>query len=89
MQGMHFSPQALRNERKKAGLSETQLAALVELTETAVRHYERGRRVPSINRLAAMAAALGCHIDALLVTEPPRVACMPRIRPTRSVPLNG
>lgn len=57
--------------RFDAELSETGLAAVLGLTETAIRHYERGRRVPSVARLAAVAEALGCSMGDLLEANPP------------------
>lgn len=55
----------IRNRRKKRGMSQAQLADVLQVNQTAVSHWERGG-MPRAQRLPALAAALGCTVDGLL-----------------------
>ena len=52
--------------RKKANLSQRELAAALEVSPSAVGMYEQGRRVPAAELLVAMAALFGVSTDYLL-----------------------
>lgn len=52
--------------RKNKKLSQSELAVLVEVDETAVSHWERGRSAPKGARLPLVADALGVTLDELL-----------------------
>lgn len=59
---------ALCIARKKAGLTQHQLAALVGLTQAAIGHYECGRRTPGLSESRRIVAALNsvgvaCDLD--------------------------
>lgn len=57
----------LRQARKKAGLTQLQLANLVGLkTQAALMQYERGRVSPSLETLRQMAIILNVSLDWLL-----------------------
>lgn len=52
---------ALRDARRKASLTQAQLAAEVGLTQAAIAHYESGRRVPRLADCRKIAAVLNRH----------------------------
>jgi putative transcriptional regulator len=49
---------ALKATRKKVGVTQTQLAERVGLTQAAIGHYETGRRMPGLNECRRIVAAL-------------------------------
>lgn len=49
---------ALTIARKKAGITQQTLAQLVGLTQAAIGHYERGRRMPGLGECRRIVAAL-------------------------------
>ncbi|HFH3021168.1 helix-turn-helix transcriptional regulator [Pseudomonas aeruginosa] len=49
---------ALKAARKQAGLTQTELAKSVGLTQGAITHYETGRRTPELNLCRRIVAAL-------------------------------
>ncbi len=53
-------------ERRKRGLSQTELAALLGVTGKAVSKWENGRAKPTTNTLRALAAVLGTDVETLL-----------------------
>lgn len=53
-------------ERRKHGLSQTELAALLGVTGKAVSKWENGRAKPTTNTLRALAAVLGTDVETLL-----------------------
>jgi transcriptional regulator with XRE-family HTH domain len=55
----------LADLRRAAGLSQSQLAGIVGVDETAVSHWETGRSAPSGTRLEAVADALGVTVSDL------------------------
>lgn len=56
----------LKAERKRLGLTQSQLAAFGGVTSNAQLHYENGDRIPRGDYLAALS---GCNVDLLyLVT---------------------
>ncbi|WP_019072396.1 helix-turn-helix domain-containing protein [Streptomyces hokutonensis] len=61
-----FDGAALRDQRRLAGITAAQLAAVVGRTEDAVWSYETGRATPPIDIAAALADALDVHLDQLL-----------------------
>lgn len=60
---------ALRRLRKKAGLTQEQLAAMVGVEQPAVAMWESGLRLPTADKLPDIAKALNCTIDALMKPE--------------------
>lgn len=65
-----FSGQRLREERMAAGLSAEQLAQRVHRSLYSIVGYERGTARPSVPVLGALAAELGCPVDALFTPTP-------------------
>ena len=58
----------IRKERKKAGLSQGQLAASIGVKKSAVCRWERGYRAPSHEKLVLIALALNVCPAALMPT---------------------
>ncbi|NGO51595.1 helix-turn-helix transcriptional regulator [Mesorhizobium camelthorni] len=52
------TPEQSRAARGLLDWSQTKLAAASNLSESTIRDFEKGRRVPSINNLAAIRAAI-------------------------------
>lgn len=48
----------LREHREAAGLSQTDLARLADMTQSMISGYESGRRVPNAESLIALTTAL-------------------------------
>jgi hypothetical protein len=61
----------LRQTRKRAGLSQVELAALAGVTQSVISAYESGHRQPSIPVLAALVDAAGYEL-AMGVRRQPR-----------------
>lgn len=52
--------------RAKNGMTQTELAKKLSISQNAVSQYESGKRTPTVNRLAQMAAALDCTVDEIM-----------------------
>jgi transcriptional regulator with XRE-family HTH domain len=52
--------------RKSTGLSQTELAGILQTHQAVVSLWERGKRMPRADKLAPIAAALSCSTDDLL-----------------------
>ena len=64
--------QRIRDARSKLGWSQNELASRAGVKQPTLQRIEAGlRRDPSIRTIAALAAALGLTIDALLGISPP------------------
>ena len=55
--------------RKKAGLSQRQLAERLHLSNSAVGMYEQGRRQPSVDILVALSLEFGVTLDYLIIGD--------------------
>ncbi len=55
----------IKEKRKEKKLSQSELAQMVGVNQTAVSQWERGATMPSLDKAALIANALGCTIDAL------------------------
>jgi transcriptional regulator with XRE-family HTH domain len=55
---MAITPEQSRGARGLLDWSQTKLGAVAHLSESTIRDFEKGRRVPSINNLAAIRTAL-------------------------------
>lgn len=55
----------IRARRKAAGLTLSELAARIGVTQQAVGMWERGETLPAADRLPDIARALECSIDEL------------------------
>lgn len=71
--------------RKKAGLSQEELAGRVGVSRQAVSKWELGDAAPEVDKLRALAREFGVTVDELLSEEAPREpeqAPPPRHSPT-------
>lgn len=59
----------IKNARVKKGISQEQLAEMLGVTPTHVKHMESGRRKPSVEILFAISDKLNMSLDSLLVDE--------------------
>lgn len=57
--------------RKRAGLTQRQLADMVEVDQAAVSNWELGKSEPHKKTVPKIAKALGCTIDELLAPDAP------------------
>ncbi|QPC95715.1 helix-turn-helix transcriptional regulator [Mesorhizobium sp. INR15] len=55
---MSLTPEQSRAARGLKDWSQTQLGEASHLSESTIRNFEKGRRIPSINNLAAIRSAL-------------------------------
>lgn len=64
---MHITPEQSRAARGLVDWSQAELAAFSNLSSSTIRDFEKGRRVPSTNNLAAIRAAFeGAGVQFLL-----------------------
>lgn len=56
----------MRKLRKNQGLSQSALARLAGISRASVQRYEANDTVPSVDRVAKIAQALGTTIDNLI-----------------------
>lgn len=73
---------ALKAIRKQAGVTQTQLAERVGLTQAAIGHYETGRRKPGLSECRRIVAALNdlgadCTLAEAFPEPEPDQASMP------------
>lgn len=64
-----FNRELLRMMRLEKHLSQAELGALSGLSQSYLCNFERGRYVPSLKHLEAIARALGCSPKALIMDE--------------------
>ena len=63
----------LRSARRRAHLTQQQLATRAGVTQSVISAYESGRRQPSVPTLAALVAATGFELDLRLRSTPRRL----------------
>lgn len=56
----------LRNLRKLAGLTQTELARRTGIHRTLIARYESGLTIPSATKIVRIAAAIGCMVEDLI-----------------------
>ena len=59
----------LRPQRERSGISQTQLAAALSVSQQAVAKWEKGVGCPMADKLPGIAKMLGCSIDELFSAE--------------------
>jgi len=57
---------AIAERRRARGLTQAQLAEMIDLEQEAISRWERGTRVPTLYRLQQLGDALDCPVDELL-----------------------
>lgn len=55
-----------RKFRKRAGLTQTELAKVIGVTQSAAGSWERGEAYPRVAKLKELADLYGCTVDELL-----------------------
>lgn len=60
----------LREIRKARGLNQTELAAMIGVTQSAIGHYERGIRTIEAQKLTVLAKILEVSTDEILGIKP-------------------
>lgn len=55
----------MRSLRKKAGLTQKELAQMSGVATISIRQYESGKRRPQVEQLTAISAALGVSVEEL------------------------
>lgn len=70
----------LRDARRQAGLSQTELARRSQVAQSVISAYESGRREPSLSTLAQLVAATGQRLTIGLETAEPHVRGLPDTR---------
>ena len=60
----------IAENRKRLGMTQTQLAARLHVTDKAVSKWERGISKPRADKLPAIAKLYGCTIEELLTSSP-------------------
>lgn len=58
--------QFLLQYRRKNGMTQTDLAEMLSLSQNAISQYEAGKRTPTVKKLAQIATALGCTVDEIM-----------------------
>lgn len=58
--------EAIRFHRRRAGITQRQLATVIHARAESISRIERGQHQPSLRRLAAIATALGVAPEVLL-----------------------
>ncbi len=69
-------PENIRTYREKKGISQTRLAAILQISPQSVSKWERGLAAPDIENLYLLAKALNVSVDALLDSGESREQCM-------------
>lgn len=64
----------IRRNRERMGYSQTELAKLCGLDQSAICRFERGTAVPTVATLDTLAARLNVSIDALVRGETEKTA---------------
>jgi transcriptional regulator with XRE-family HTH domain len=60
----------LQNERKKAEMSQSELAKKARVPVATLQSWERGKREPLFGSMVRIAVALGISLDVLAGIEP-------------------
>ena len=66
----------IKEARKKAGLTQKELGALVGTSEAMISQYENGHRRPKYTTLETIAKALGIEVDYLYVDAKDRTSLL-------------
>lgn len=56
----------LRKLRKRAGLTQVELARKSGLSRVSIQRYETGKTIPSVDRIATIAETLNTTVDSIV-----------------------
>ena len=71
---MEIFSERIKECRKKAGLTQEQVAEALEIGYSTYRHYEYGNRMPLVTDAAKMAELFGVSLDYLAgLSEEPKM----------------
>lgn len=62
----------LRKLRKDKGLSQEELAQIMDVSRQAVSKWEQGAGFPEVEKLLLLSSRFGVSLDSLMSTEPPQ-----------------
>jgi len=79
----------LKNARERIGLTQDQVARLIDVNRVEISYYETGSREISLGKLAQLANLYGCSVDYFLSVDDSdasgvAVAFAPKTCPTRT-----
>jgi transcriptional regulator with XRE-family HTH domain len=74
MRGNHL----VREARRRAGLTQTELAARTGTTQSAIARLERGHGSPTLERISKLVAACGFEVEVRLVPQVPEAQAQVR-----------
>ena len=60
----------LRKLRKRAGLTQVELARKSGLSRVSIQRYETGKTIPSVDRIATIAETLNTTVDSIVGKRP-------------------
>lgn len=60
---------SFKTQRKKAGLTQMEVAKALDISDAAVCQWESGETMPTAKRLLEIAKLYGCTVDDLLKEE--------------------
>ena len=63
---------AIAVRRQQQGLTQAELAEIIEVEQETISRFERGATIPPLSRLADIADALSCPLEDLLRSGSPR-----------------
>ena len=55
--------------RKKAGLTQAEIAQAMNTTKSAISRLENAETLPNLKTLTRLAAVLGCHLEVKLIAN--------------------
>ena len=55
----------LKEFRKNEGLTQKELAIVLDSSQNTISQYESGKRMPTVKKLVELSTLLGCSIDEL------------------------
>ena len=68
---MRTMGEIISNQRKEKGMTQAELAAIMNITDKAVSKWERNLSCPDVNSISKLAEALDIPVDELLSAKKP------------------
>lgn len=62
---------SIRVARENAGYTQTDLAKMLDIAQSAISNWENGKTLPRASLLPKLAGIFGCSVDFLLEKETP------------------